>query len=70
MGNKKKGDTCTQEIARCGCTKLIWNLGMQEFVLFVSDDVLGLNSFFRMRQWAYSAFLDPWCAGICPVCFG
>ena len=25
---------------------------------------------FRLHLWAYSAYLDPWCAGICPVCLG
>jgi hypothetical protein len=38
--------------------------------LFVSGDVLGLHPIFRLRRQAYSAYLDPWCEGICPVCFG
>jgi hypothetical protein len=48
----------------------IWVHGMQKFVLFVLGDVLGLHLIFRLRRQAYSAYLDPWCAGICPVYFG
>jgi hypothetical protein len=48
----------------------IWILGVQEFVLFVLDDVLCLLSKFSLRLRVYSAHLDPQCAGVCPVRFG
>jgi hypothetical protein len=43
---------------------------VHEFVLFVLDDVLYLLPKFSLRLWAYSAHLDPQCAGVCPVRFG
>jgi hypothetical protein len=43
---------------------------MQEFVLFVLGDVLCLLLKFSSGLWAYSAHLDPRCAGVCPVRFG
>jgi hypothetical protein len=51
-------------------TRLIWILGVQEFVLCVLGDVLGLRPKFSLCLRIYLAHLDPWCAGICPVCFG
>jgi hypothetical protein len=44
-----------------------WRAGI---VLFVLGDVLGLRPKFSLRLRVYSAHLDPWCSGICPVCFG
>jgi hypothetical protein len=51
-------------------TRLIWILGVQEFVLCVLGDVIGLRPKFSLRLRVYSSHLDPWCAGICPMCFG
>jgi hypothetical protein len=48
----------------------IWILGVQEFFLFVLDDVLCLLPKFSLRLLVYSAHLDPQCAGVCPVRFG
>jgi hypothetical protein len=48
----------------------IWIHGVQNFVLFVSGDVLGLLPKFSLRLQVYSAHLDPQCAGVCPVRFG
>jgi hypothetical protein len=42
----------------------IWILGVQEFVLFVLDDVLCLLSKFNLRLRVYSVLLDPQCAGV------
>ena len=46
-----------------GCVQLIWIHGVQEFVLCVLGDMLGALG-------GVSAYLDPWRAGVCSVCFG
>jgi hypothetical protein len=47
----------------------IWILGLQEIVLFVLGDVLGLLPKFSLCLRVYSAHLDPQCAGVYPVHF-
>jgi hypothetical protein len=48
----------------------IWIHGVQKFVLFVLDDVLGLLPKFSLHLRVYLAHLDPQCVGVCPVRFG
>jgi hypothetical protein len=66
---KRKGDT-SSDFHDVVAAMFIWIHGVQKFVLFVLGDVLGLLPKFSLRLRAYSAHLDPQCAGVCPVRFG
>jgi hypothetical protein len=65
-GRKRDTVSSSKEVADSVCL----DPGRAGIVLFVLGDVLCLLPKFRLRRHAYSAYLDPWCAGICPVYLG